>query len=475
MKNKLPWILIGVALAAGFLIRGFLSPSPPLPRTPSSTETATKFWTCSMHPQVQHPEPGKCPICFMDLIPVSENAPDGSGHAHELHLTEHARKLAEVETSVVERRFVETEVRLTGKIEYDETRLSTITARVPGRLDRLYVDYTGMPVRKGDPLVELYSPELLAAQQELIQAGANESLQKIARDKLLLYGLAPQQLAELEKRKTPNDQLTIHSPTAGVVVQKTGIEGMYVQTGSPIYTVADLSHVWIVLDAYESDLDLLQHDQSVAVSTEAFPGETFKGSVAFIDPIIDEATRTAKVRVNMSNTDGRLKPGMFVRAVVQAQIGGETPPLVIPASSALLTGKRAIVYLETQEGVYLPRQIRLGRRAGDFRLVESGLEEGDTIVSKGAFKIDSEIQIQAKPGMMSVEGKGHMEMKPQMLCPVMGNPINKEVYADYQGQRVYFCCAGCDSTFMEDPEKHLEQMRAEGVEPEKVESKSHEH
>ncbi|MEN8254248.1 MAG: efflux RND transporter periplasmic adaptor subunit [Verrucomicrobiota bacterium] len=466
MKNKLPWILIVVALAAGFVLRGFFSPSPPHPLTPSAKEEAQpKFWTCSMHPQVQHPEPGKCPICFMDLIPVSENATAGSGHAHELHLSEHARKLAEVETSAVERRFVETEIRLTGKIEYDETRLAAITARVPGRLDRLYVDYTGMPVRKGDHLVELYSPELLAAQQELIQAKGSGPLHEIARDKLLLYGLMEEQIASLEKSKQPSDQLMLYSPATGVVVKKTGVEGMYVQTGTPIYTIADLSSVWIVLDAYESDLALLQVGQPVAISTEAYPGEPLEGTIAFIDPIIDGQTRTAKARIDMPNSDGRLKPGMFVRATVQARVGGDTPPLVVPASAALLTGKRAVVYLETQEGVYLPRKIELGRRAGDYYIVKSGLAEGDMVVSKGAFKIDSEIQIQAKPGMMSVES---MEMRPQTLCPIMGNPVNKEVYADYQGQRIYFCCAGCDSTFMEDPEKHLDQMRAENIQLEQT-------
>ncbi len=294
---------------------------------------------------------------------------------------------------------------------------------------------------------------------------------------------------------------------------------MYVQTGTSIYTVADLSNVWIMLDAYESDLALLQYGQPVAISTEAYPGETFDGTITFISPILDEQTRTAKVRVKMPNTEMRLKPGMFVRAVAQVRLAedgiteaidlsgkwicpmhpeeladekglcsvcemdlvdpatlgglpasGTKLPLIIPASAALLTGKRAVVYLQTQEGIYVPRNIELGRRAGDYYIVKSGLNEGDIVVSKGTFKIDSEIQIQAKPGMMSAEraeqGAGSVEKKPQTLCPVMGNPINKEVYADYDGMRIYFCCGGCDGTFLEDPEKYLSQMRVGGVEPE---------
>ena len=520
MKNKRTWLLVLVALTAGFILRGFFSPASPSSRP--STAEEIRFWTCSMHPQVQQPDPGKCPICFMDLIPVSEGSQAGSGHAHEVHLSEHARKLAEVETATVERRFVETEVRLTGKVDYDETRMTTIAARVAGRLERLFVDYTGMPVRKGDHLVELYSPELLTAQQELLQAGSSESLRSIARDKLLLYGLTTAQIDQLEESKTPSDQLTLYSPFSGVVVKKNGIEGMYVQTGSPIYTIADLSKVWIILDAYESDLALLQYGQAVAISTETYPGETFTGTVTFIDPIIDETTRTAKVRINMPNPDERLKPGMFVRATAQIKLAeqgvaetvdlegkwicpmhpeelsdekgicsvcqmelvdpaalgtlpviGTDPPLVIPASAALLTGKRAIVYLQTQEGVYIPHKIELGRRAGDFYIVKSGLTEGDMVVSKGAFKIDSEVQIQAKPGMMSMKsedrGAGNKEPEPQILCPVMGNAINKEVFTDYNGMRIYFCCAGCDDTFLENPETYLDQMRAEGIEPESVE------
>ncbi len=421
-----------------------------------------------MHPQVQHPEPGKCPICFMDLIPVSGTAPAGAGHAHELHLTEQARKLAEVETAVVEHRAVKTEVRLSGKVEYDETRLAVITARVPARIDRLFVDYTGMAVREGDPLAELYSPELLAAQQELIQAGSNTALRDIVRDKLRLYGLTAEQIADIKKSQTPDDRLTLYSPLTGTVLQKAGTEGMYLQTGSPIYTVADLSKVWIILDAYEPDLALLQLGQSIQISADAWPGEALEGSIDFISPVINEATRTAKVRVNLPNPDEHLKPGMFVRATAVSQ----QEDLVIPASAALLTGKRAVVYLQTQEGVYRPRRIELGRRLGDYYAIQSGLAAGDMIVSRGAFKIDSEIQIQAKPGMMSVDAEA--KPKPQTLCPVMGNPINKEVYADYQGQRVYFCCPGCDSTFLENPEKYLSQMRAEGIKPEKVEH-HHEH
>jgi Cu(I)/Ag(I) efflux system membrane fusion protein len=458
----------------------------------------------------------------MELIPVSENSMTGSGHAHEVHLSAHARKLAEVETAAVERRFVETEVRLTGKVEYDETRMATVAARVAGRLDRLFVDYTGMPVRKGDHLVELYSPELLAAQQELLQAGDSDSLREIARDKLLLYGLTPDQIAVLEETGTASDQLTLYSPFGGVVIEKNGVEGMYLQTGSPIYTIADLSSVWIILDAYESDLALLQYGQPVSISTETYPGETFTGTVIFIDPIIDESTRTANVRINMPNPEERLKPGMFVRATAQIKLAeqgvAETvdlsgkwicpmhpeelsdepglcalcqmervdpaslgilpsasarPPLVIPASAALLTGKRAVVYLQTQEGVYRPRKIELGRRAGDYYIVESGLDEGDVVVARGAFKIDSEVQIQAKPGMMSMGSEapedGSREPEPQTLCPVMGNAVNKDVFTDYNGMRIYFCCPGCDGTFLESPEKYLEQMRADSVEPESLE------
>jgi len=492
-----------------------------------------------MHPQIKLPKPGPCPICFMDLIPL-ESSSDDDSREREIRISPYAAKIMELETTEVVRRFVAAEVRMVGKVDYDETRVNYISAWVPGRIDRLFVDYTGIPVKKGDHLAELYSPELLTAQEELIQAvqtlnnlrNSQSSLLidtakqtiEAAREKLRLWGFTTEQIAEVESSETPNDHMTIYSPSGGIVIHKNAQEGMYVQTGTRIYTIADLSRVWIQLDAYESDLNQLRYGSNVEFTTEAFPGEIFSGTISFIDPVINPATRTAKVRVIVGNENGRLKPGMFVRAVARPEMAEDgrvmnpelagkwispmhpevikdapgncdvcgmplvtaeslgyvndntrNAPLVIPVSAAMKTGKRAVVYVEVpqqEKPTYEGRTVELGPRLGDFYVVENGLKEGELVVTRGAFKLDAELQINAMPSMMSMKnGQPSAENrppKPQTLCPIMGGAINKEEFVDYKGMRIYFCCGGCDATFMEDPETYIARMRAKGVEPEKV-------
>jgi Cu(I)/Ag(I) efflux system membrane fusion protein len=426
---------------------------------------AVSAWTCSMHPQIQQPGPGQCPICGMDLIPVSREDSGQLGY-RELALSDRARKLAAVQVAPVERKFVSTKIRMVGKIEYDETRLGYITARVPGRIDRMYVDYTGIQVRKGDHLVELYSPDLLSTQQELIQtlksvqnSGSElikQSLTSI-RERLRLWGLSKKQIEGIEKTRTISDHITIYAPMGGIVVHRDGLEGMYVNTGTRIYTIADLSRVWLKLDAYETDIPWIRYGQKVEFKTETFPGETFEGRISFIDPVLNEKTRTVKVRVIVENREGKLKPGMFANAVVHSEIaaGGrvmdpdlrgkwispmhpevikdkpglcdvcgmplvraeelgysdvkdaqQQASLVIPASAPLITGKRAVVYVQVpgKEGVFEGREVILGPRAGDYYIVKDGLKEGEQVVVHGNFKIDSAIQILAKPSMMNPQG-----------------------------------------------------------------------
>ncbi|MFC1467144.1 efflux RND transporter periplasmic adaptor subunit [Verrucomicrobiota bacterium] len=474
-----------IALSVGFILRGcFASPKSEAPT--SGIQHPASTYTCSMHPQIKLPKPGKCPICFMDLIPLESSAEE-PGSERELTVSRHAAKLMDIETQPVERRTISLTARMVGKVAYDETRVSSITARVAGRIDRLFVDYTGTPVGKGDPIISLYSPDLLTAQDELQQAlRTTEKLEKsrsvtlrdtaaktveAAREKLRLWGLTPAQIVEIEKRATPADHITIYAPTSGIVVHKNAQEGMYVKTGTKIYTIADLSQVWIKLDAYESDLSQLKTGNEVTFTAEAWPNDTFKGIVEFIDPVLNEKTRTVKIRASAPNPDGKLKPGMFVRAEVQRFTDAE---LIIPANAPLITGKRAVVYItlpDREKPTFEGREVELGARAGDFYIVKSGLNEGERVVTRGAFKIDAELQLQAKPNMMDPIEMPAPGPQPQTLCPIMGGEISKEIYTDYQGQRIYFCCPGCEQTFLSDPEKHLEKMRAEGIKPEKI----HEH
>jgi Cu(I)/Ag(I) efflux system membrane fusion protein len=428
-KISIALIIIG-AFALGYLLRGGGSRTETQDHQDAAREaTKVERWTCSMHPQIQLPKPGQCPLCGMDLIPVSSGETDSDAGPRELSMSQKAMKLAAVEVTPVERKEVTAKIRMVGKIDYDETRVSSITAWVPGRIDDLFVDYTGVAVSRGDPMVSLYSPDLLTAQEELLQAIVTEdALQnsnipimretasktvEAAKKKLRLWGLTEEQIEEIEMRGKTTDHVTIYTPISGVVIHKNGLEGMYVETGTAIYTIADLSQVWVKLDAYESDLMWIRNGQKVEFETEASPGETFKGKVVFVDPFLDPKTRTAKVRVNVPNPDGKLKPEMFVRALVHTVIkkGNDAtntsqPPLVIPATAPLFTGKRAIVYVEVpdKKGTYEGREVLLGPRAGDFYTVREGLSEGEQVVVNGNFKIDSAIQILAKSSMMSPEG-----------------------------------------------------------------------
>jgi Cu(I)/Ag(I) efflux system membrane fusion protein len=501
--------------------------------------TQEQMWTCSMHPQIQQPKPGNCPICFMDLIPVETSSDSKEESSGQISFSPEAIKLMEIQTAPVERKFVDAEIRMVGKVEYDETKLKHVTAWAAGRIDRLFVDFVGTEVIEGDHMVRLYSPELISAQAEYLQAltsvnnmpedtsqlirKSNNATLKAAKEKLLLLGLTELQLKDIKSRGKPADYLTIYAPVGGIVLEKHVNEGAYVKTGTMIYTIADLSSIWVKLDAYESEVALVTYQQEVDFTTEAYPGEIFKGRITFIPPTLDPKTRTVKLRVNVPNPDARLKPGMFVRAVVHSKLAQDgvianpdlfnkflcpmhpsvikdrqgicdicemdlvkassrgfvetdqtyKPPLVIPASAPLITGKRAVVYVKTQatpKPAYQGREVVLGHRAGDYYIVKKGLAQGEIVVTKGSFKIDSALQIQAKPSMMSPDGDitpiNHQgdqqtqgqDAKQQTVCPVMGGAVNKKYFIEYQGKKVFFCCPGCDEAFKAEPEKYLDKL-----------------
>ena len=406
----------------------------------AAAQVEEQIWTCSMHPQIRQPKAGKCPICFMDLVPA-KSGETGRENPRQLTLSPHAVKLAQIRTAEVEQRVAAVEIPLVGKVEYDETRLGYITARFPGRIESLYVEFTGAAVKKGDRLVSLYSPELITAQQELLQAlkasrrpGSGKSYVDSAREKLKLWGLTPGQVKEIEKRGKPARRLTIYSPLNGIVIHKEAAEGVYVKTGARIYTIADLSRVWVNLDAYETDLPWIRSGQNVTFETAAYPGEMFKGDIVFIDPLLDPKTRTVKLRLQVANPRYKLKPGLFVRAVVHAEVSVSGEKTLIPATAPLITGRRAVVYVAVpgKEGVFVGREILLGPKAGDYYIVHEGLSAGEEVVVNGAFKIDADLQIQARPSMMSPTGgqpapahHGHGESGTLNAPPAVKNSVNK--------------------------------------------------
>ena len=332
-------ILIGIFISG--LILGLLlkSGGGPVETTAPTHTSASKiiFWTCSMHPQIKQKESGRCPICDMDLTPMREDA--GGGGKASLRLGERARHLASIRTIPVEYRELVKSVYTVGKIDYNESRVSYVTAWVSGRIEKLYVDFTGIIVKKGEHLVSMYSPDLLSTQKEYLLAysgigqfsnsdipevvSSSKSLLENTKQRLLLWGITEEQIDELERTQTPQNNLTIFAPIGGTIIHKNAIEGMYFKTGDKLFTIVDLSRVWLYLDIYEYDLPWIRYGQEVEVVTESYPGEVFHGNVVFIDPFLNETTRAVKVRINMDNHKGKLKPGMYVNARLKAKIGGE--------------------------------------------------------------------------------------------------------------------------------------------------------
>ena len=374
----------------------------------SADEAKAEIWTCSMHPQIRMDKPGKCPICGMDLILLNSNASSQSDPM-AIHLTKESAQLANVQTSVVSRQNPEKEVRLYGKVQADERLLQNQVAQISGRVEKLLVNFTGEPVRKGQPLALIYSPELVTAQQELLEAAKTKQAQpeiyEAAKEKLRQWKLADSQISSIESSGNVKTNIEIESTTSGIVTARRVNMGDYVSPGSVLYDVSDLSRVWVLFDAYESDLPFLKTGDQIDFTIQALPGTSFSGKVKFIDPVIDPVNRVAKVRVEISNPGGKLKPEMFATGIVRSNLAEYKDKLVIPASAVLWTGKRSIVYVKQagEEPIFKIREIELGPQLGNSYVILDGLTDGEEIVTQGAFSVDAAAQLEGKPSMMNQE------------------------------------------------------------------------
>lgn len=455
-------VIVIAAFVAGRYSAHTKTPTP----SPDHNVGAVTEWTCSMHPQIRQPNPGKCPICGMDLIPVTTTEHTDEG-PRALTLSPAAQALAEIETAPVERRAVAAELRLTGKVTADERRVREVALLADARVEKLFANYEGAAVRAGDPLAELYSPDVLTAARELVVARGNPALVRAARAKLQLLGMSETDADAIERSGVAGERFTLHSPADGVVTALRARERGWLMRGEAIAQISDLSTVWVLLDVYENNFGLIREGQRTAVTVEALPGRHYETTIAFVPPVLDDATRSFKVRLEVPNADGALRPGMFVRALVESPLAnGDGTPLVVPAGAPLLTGKRAVIYVAVpgKSGTYEGREIELGPRAGAYYVVLSGLREGEQVVVHGGMKLDSTLQLLAKPSMMRPERAVDEVARRQTHCPVMGGEVNREVFADHDGVRVYFCCAGCDVEFRKDPERYIREMRDAGIE-----------
>lgn len=366
-------------------------------------------WTCSMHPQIRMDKPGDCPICGMDLIPLNKS---GSMEidADAVHLSREAAQLANVMTSFVSSQYPVKEIRLYGKVQVDERMLQSQVAHVPGRIEMLNVNFTGENVKQGQLLAEIYSPELITAQRELLQTAGTRQLQpelyEAARERLKQWKLTESQVDEIEKSGKIVNNVRVYSNTSGTVVARYVNTGDYVSGGTVLFSIADLSRVWVLFDAYESDLPFLDQGKKISFTLQALPGKEYSGNISFIDPVIDPAARVARVRVEVPNRSGELKPEMFVTGIVSASLPASGSSLVIPRSAVLWTGRRSIVYVKQpgDEMIFKMREIELGPSLGESYVVNGGLEEGEEIVTNGTFSVDASAQLEGKPSMMNPGG-----------------------------------------------------------------------
>ncbi|MEN7549572.1 efflux RND transporter periplasmic adaptor subunit [Rapidithrix thailandica] len=411
--NKIQWLkYLGILVLGLFLGRLFFGGSSDSDHSEhqhatENAESAESVWTCSMHPQIKLPEPGDCPICGMDLIPLGANDDDSP---IRLEMTEQAVKLGNVQTSQITREASVKEILLNGKVQIDERRIKTQTAHFGGRIERLYVNYTGETVRRGQRLAEIYSPQLVSAQKELFEAlkfkELNPKLVESVREKLKLWKLTDAQIEEIENTGEVRTEITIKADVSGVVQKLNVALGDHVKEGEPVLEVVDLHRVWVVFDVYESDLSFVKMGDKLQFAVASYPGKNFEATVTFIDPFIDPQTRIAKVRTEISNAKGLLKPEMFATATVKAGSANSGSALTVPKSSIMWTGTRSVTYVEvqdTQVPTFEMRQVTLGASLGDRYIVEEGLEDGDYVVTNGAFTIDAAAQLNNKASMMNQE------------------------------------------------------------------------
>ncbi|RLD81318.1 MAG: efflux RND transporter periplasmic adaptor subunit, partial [Bacteroidetes bacterium] len=368
------------------------------------------IWTCSMHPQIKMDKPGDCPICGMDLIPLESGGDDEAIAFDEIQMSESAMKLAAIQTAFVKKGKAEKTINLLGKVQADERRIAELTARFGGRIEKLYVNFTGQNVYKGQKLATIYSPELIAAQRELLEAykfkESNPGFYKAAHTKLKLWDLNETQINAIVEKGEPQLYFPVLSPIAGTVTGRHVSLGDYVKEGQGLFEVIDLKKVWIMFDAYESDLPWIKLGHEINYTIQSIPGKTFKGKTAYVDPFINAKTRVAKVRVEQTNPKLELKPEMFVNGILESKME-KNNELLIPKSSVLWTGKRAVVYVKVPNKemfVFQYREIDLGPLAGDFYVVSTGLNEGEEIAINGVFKIDAAAQLAGKPSMMNPGG-----------------------------------------------------------------------
>lgn len=406
---------------------------------PAPTEEKATLWTCSMHPQIKMDKPGKCPLCAMDLIPLkSGDSGDETVDDNAIQMSKQAMALANIQTTIVGRKDPIKDIELYGTIQVDERLQQSQTSHVNGRIEKLYINFTGEAVKQGQLIAIIYSPDLLTAQQELLEAEKLKDFQPLlvdaAKQKLRLWKMSEGQINKVLTSGNVSPYVSIHANTSGIVVAKNVNQGDYINQGTVLFSISNLSKIWAVFDAYENDLPFLKEGADLEYTLQSIPGKVYKGKIAFINPIIDATSRTAKVRVETDNSDQNLKPEMYASARIKAPMKAYNNEMVIPKSAVLWTGKRSIIYVKqpnTTTPAFMMREIELGPSLGENYVVMSGLQDGEEIVTNGVFTIDASAQLEGKRSMMNKEDSnataGHIDHSTtnkhseEVMFKVLGN------------------------------------------------------
>ncbi len=563
MDPKRTLLIAGAALLAGvaagyLLFAGGGGASPETGEAAAEAGDGETWYTCGMHPEVLSPTPGDCPQCGMkltplkmdgeageaaagkgkkrkilywvapmdpgyvsdkpgkspmgmDLVPVYEDEVRGGSTVRIDPVTEQNMGLR---TAKVTRGPLVREVRAVGTVAWDERKLGVVTLKVGGYLEKLHVDETGVMVKKGDPLFDMYSPVVVQAQDELLRTKANrdrasgeererwEKLFVQARDKLLRWDLTGDQVDEILARGAARKVMTWRSPVTGIVTLKNAVEGDFFPAGRPLYRIAGLDTVWVYVSIYEYEFPWVKVGQEARMELPYFPGRTFRGKVDFVYPYLDRKTRDRRVRLVFENLDRALLPDMYATVIIEARLPGEA--VLVPSEAVLDTGRRQVVFVARGRGKFDPRDVRAGVEvAGGLREIRKGLVPGERVVVSGQFLLDSESRIREAirkmldarrrkgaagkastpaardhgarppPGAGTAPGPATPPVftAPEGLvpiagkaCPVMGNPPDPDVFVDYRGYRIFFCCPACRKEFRAEPGKYIEKLRAQGFE-----------